>query len=227
MRRWWWAGTLVSSLIVAALIAGLIVLLQHEPGYYRRAEVPPGPRRTQLSEEFYRQVSTLLSLLNDPEPDRPWQLRLTQEQVNSYLAEGFIEAHLDRTELPRHIRELRVAFDADTVLVGFRYGRGSWSVVVSVELRLWTSAHESDTVMVQVRRVRVGAIPVPVRYVQELLAQALRRRNLEIQWYRHEGLPVAVVRFQSSRRAPTFRLENLRVEPGQFLLQGRTLASSN
>jgi hypothetical protein len=220
-------GTLVSSLIVAALIAGLVVLLQHEPGYYRRAESaaksPPYPTFGRVLPSGQHPVE----FAERPEPDRPWQLRLTQEQVNSYLAEGFIEAHLDRTELPRHIRELRVAFDADTVLVGFRYGRGSWSVVVSVELRLWTSAHESDTVMVQVRRVRVGAVPVPVRYVQELLAQALRRRNLEIQWYRHEGLPVAVVRFQSSRRAPTFRLENLRVEPGQFLLQGRTLTSSN
>lgn len=226
MRPWrWWAGTLASLLILAGLATGLVVLLRHEPAYYRRAEVPPGSRRAQLSADFYRQVSTLLSLLNDPEPDRQWQLRLTPEQLNSYLAEGFIESHLDRTELPQHVQQIRVVFGMDTVMTGFRYGEGTWSVVVTVELRLWISPHETDTLMVQIRRVRVGAIPVPVRYVQELLAASLRRRNLEIQWYRHEGLPVAVVRFQSSRRAPTFRLETLRIEPGQFLLQGRTLAA--
>jgi hypothetical protein len=171
-------------------------------------------------------MSTLLSSLHDPEPDKPWQLRLRQDQVNSYLAEGFVEASLDK-ELPPGVREPRVAFEPERIRIGFRYGDDPWSVIVSVELRLWISPSQPDVMMVQVQRVRIGAVPVPVRYVQELLGSVLRRRNLEVIWYRHQGLPVAVIRFQSSRRAPTFHFTNLQITAGELLVQGQTFNPGN
>ncbi|GBD35870.1 hypothetical protein HRbin36_00985 [bacterium HR36] len=225
-RRNWWAPVSLLILLLA-LLTGMVLLLRHEPSSFRRAAIPPSPQRSQLSAEFYRQISTLLSLLTDPEPDKPWQLRLRQEQINSYLAEGFVESSLDRTELPPGVRDPRVVLEPGLVRVSFRYGEGFWRVVVSLELRLWVSAAEPQVLLVQIRRVRMGAVPVPVRYVQELLAHVLRRRNLEIIWYRYEGLPVAAIRFQSSRRAPTFHFTNLRLEAGEILVQGRTLAAEN
>ncbi|MCS7166730.1 MAG: hypothetical protein RMI91_14890 [Gemmatales bacterium] len=227
MTNWrrWLCG-LLGLALVAALLTGLVVLLRHEPGYYRRGHVPPSPQRSQCSAEFYRQISSLVSMLSDPEPDQPWQLRLRQDQINSYLAEGFVEAQLHR-ELPEGVQEPRVALEQDLIRIGFRYGHAPWSTIVTLELRLWISLPEPNAVMLQVRRVRIGAVPVPVRYVQELLANLLRRRTVEVTWYRYEGLPVAVIRFQASRRAPTFHFTALRIEPGEFVLQGRTVAPGN
>lgn len=224
LRRW--LGRLFSLMLLLALFASLVALLRHEPAYYDRAAVPPGPQRSQNSADFYRQISNLLSLLNDPEPDKPWQLRLSQEQINSYLAEGFVEANLDKSELPAGVSEPRLVLEPGRVRIGFRYGKDFWSIVVSVELRLWISPQRTEALLVQIERLRVGAVPIPVRYVQELLGTVLRRRNLEVVWYRHQGLPVAVIRFQPSRRTPTFHFTALQIEAGAIVVQGRTLAGS-
>ncbi|MDW8224145.1 MAG: hypothetical protein RMJ82_14475 [Gemmatales bacterium] len=221
-----WLVGIFSLALVAALLTGLIVLLRHEPAYYRRGYLPPSPQRSQRSAEFYRQISTVLSMLSDPEPDQSWQLRLRQDQINSYLAEGFVEAQLHR-ELPEGVHEPRVALEQDLIRMGFRYGRDPWQIVITLDLRLWINPQEPNAVILQVRQLRIGAIPVPVRYVQELLGHALRRRSIEVVWYRYQGLPVAVIRFQSSRRAPTFHFTSLRIEPGEFVLQGRTVAPGN
>ena len=60
--------------------------------------------------------------------------------------------------LPKGFHSPRVAIDGDRLKLGFRYGEGFWSTVVSVELRVWLVADEVNLMAVEVCDLRAGRL---------------------------------------------------------------------
>ena len=50
-----------------------------------------------------------------------------------------------------------------------------------------------------------------------------RRNNIDVQWYRNDGNPVAIFRLQADRRDPGIQLQELELKQGSVFLKGRSL----
>src|SRR5215211_5749560 len=75
MTRTRWILLIVVLALLGGL-AGLGVLLKHEPGFYRRAAVPPGPERKTLSAACLGRFTQLLNCLNDGYGK--WDIKMSQ-----------------------------------------------------------------------------------------------------------------------------------------------------
>jgi hypothetical protein len=218
------------SVLLAVGIPGLLVvvagaallLLRYEPRFYREAEQPPGPARKKHAGEFYTQFSLLRTALLD---SREWSAQFTDEQINACLVEGFRTSDDEETDkvLPSGVSQPRISIEADRLRIGFRYGSGFWSSVISIDLRVWVAPGESNVVALQLKGMRAGAVPISAQSLLEHVLEAARRQNVEVTWYRHEGSPVALLRFQGRRSRTTVQLEHLELHPGKLLIQGRSV----
>lgn len=213
--------------ILAVLLAGgvtiLVVLLRHEPAFYRDAEQSPGAVRRRYAGEFATEVMSLRTAIREA---RVWSGQFTSEQINACFAEGFSSYESDEPEekiLPDDITDPRVCIDEDRLQLGFRYGRGLWSTLVSIELRIWVAAGEPNVIALELVSMHAGAVPITAQSLLEHVSEAARRKNVEVSWYRHRGNPVALLRFQGKRSRTTVQLEQVALESGHLLIQGRSV----
>ncbi|MFO0965490.1 MAG: hypothetical protein U0793_07875 [Gemmataceae bacterium] len=217
-RRSWIILTL-AGLMVVGLAAGAF-LLKHEPSFYRRADVETGPERKMLSTACLGRFTQLVGCLQDGSGD--WDIKMSQGQLNSFFKEDFVRLGVAE-DFGRHgVSGLRVVFEGDKMRIGFRYGSGVWSTVVSYDLKLWLT-RDVNVVAVEVLSRRAGALPLPLQSLLKEIADVARKRNIDITWYRHEGNPVALVRFQADRARPSFQLKHVEVADGMITIAGRSL----
>ena len=215
---------------VAAVLA---LMIAHEPDFYRRAAIPPGEQRQKWSRECLGAGVTLISHIKEA---KTWGARFTQEQINSYLEEEFLgQTPADRALFPEGIRDLRVAIEEDRIRVGFRYGGKRWSTIVSLDLRVWLAKGDPNVVALEVQGMRLGSLPITTQSVLERFSDAIQRRQengygsnpIEMTWYRHNGKPVALLRFSSSRKDPSVQLLHLKMQPGAISISGADRAKSS
>jgi hypothetical protein len=204
-------------LIFAGTSAGaLLLLLRHEPTFYRRAAVPAGPEREVLSKGFFSHAGTFYTSIKQNEK---WEESFSEEQINSFLQEDFLRSAADKFTLPEHITDPRVTFEPERIRLGFRYHVGGFSAVVSINMRVWLTKAESNVVALEIQGMRAGALPISAQGVLERLSEAADSNNVKLSWYRHDGNPVAILRFQSDQRS-TVLLENLDLHPGKMFIKG-------
>ncbi len=200
--------------------AGLAALVLHEPGFYVRAEQPPGADRERYSQEFYGEFFAFVEELKER---RTWDASFTQEQINSFLAEDFIRSNFHQQLMPEGLSDPRVVFETDKIRLAFRYHVGRWSSVVTIDMRAWLAAADPNLVALELRGMKVGALPISVRSLLEQLSDAAERNNIKVSWYRYNGNPVAVLRFQADQAPAAVVLERLDLHPGRILIRGQSV----
>jgi hypothetical protein len=213
---------LILAIFLAVLVIGgvpLVIALRYQPDFYRRAAVAPGDLRKQRSKEF---IGQFVHLLNDPREYRVWGARLTDSQVNSYFEEDFLRpGDFGRSFFPEGLNDPRIAFENERIRLGMRYGSGWWSSIVSVDLRVYLAAHEANVVVVEIERIRAGAVPISAQSILERLSEMARRQDIEVIWYRHQGRPVALLRFGAGRSDSGVQLQQLLLQDGTLTISGR------
>ncbi len=212
-------GVGILLLLAGSACATLLLLVRHEPAFYRRAAVPPGPEREALSKKFFGDAITFQGHIKD---SPTWQDTFGDEQINSFLEEDFVRSEASTLTLPEHITDPRVAFEADRLRIGFRYHVGGFSTVVSINMRVWLTKAESNVIALEIQGMRAGALPISAQSILERLTEAADSNNLKLSWYRYRGNPVAILRFQSDQRT-TVLLENLDLHPGKIYIKGMSL----
>lgn len=208
--------------IVGVLFLGggitLAAMLRYQPEFYRRAEVPAGEVRKQRSGEFRSQF---YSLLSDIKNYKVWAARFTDVQTNSYFEEDYLKpGNFERTLFPEGANAPRVVIENDRLRMGWRYGTGIWSTIISVDLRVWLAANEPNVVIVEIERIRAGAVPITAQSILDKLSEALRRQEIEVTWYRREGKPAALLRFGAGRQEMGVQLLHLKLQPGIMTING-------
>jgi hypothetical protein len=204
------------SVGIAAIIAALVF---HEPEFYRRSAIPPGEQRQKWSAEFLQELNDLVNgIINY----KTWGATFTEQQINSYFEEDLqrLGAAERMSMFPDGCGSPRVAVDADRIRIGFRYGGKRWSTILSLDLKIWLAAKDPNVVALEVVGMRVGSLPISVQSILERFSEAARRRDIEMTWYRHEGRPVALLRFGSGRKDPAVQLLVLKLQPGAILIHG-------
>jgi hypothetical protein len=209
--------------LLAGTVAGVLLLLvRHEPDFYRKMGLPPGPERQKHSEKFHERCT---SLINGIVNNREWHERFTEAEINSYFEEGFVRSGASKSMLPEGISDPRVSIEPDKIRLAFRYGTGPWCcTVVSVDFRVWLAAHEANVVALELQGLHAGSLPVSAQSLLERISEVVRRReDIEMSWYRHNGNPVALLRFQANQARPTVRLERLELGQGELIIGGRSV----
>ncbi|HBI41987.1 MAG TPA: hypothetical protein DDY78_03895 [Planctomycetales bacterium] len=202
--------------------AGLLLYLVvgYEPEVYSQAVVPAGEERSQLSQEFLKEFSTLLSA---PEAERDWYVMFRDEQINSYLDEGFINEGLASRVLPEGISHPHVVFGQEKVHLAFRYGVGGWNTVISIDLRVWLAKGEPNAVALELEGFRAGALPISGQWLMEKFVKAGRDKSgMDVTWYRTNGHPVALLRFQADQPHPSMLLQGVQMQQGSLTIRGRS-----
>lgn len=207
--------------LVCGVGATLWLLVRYEPSLYVRAAVPPGEERHHMSENCWRELLHMYNAVANQD-EQEWAHRFTDEQINSYLAENFVLSHFDKEFLPEGISEPRIIIDPDKIRVAFRYGSGFWSSVVSLDLRVWLVKGEPNVVALKLVGFHAGALPISAQSLLESITTTCNKFGIGVDWYRDEGAPVALLRFQAEQQHPTLQLEMIEMEPGAIHIQGRT-----
>jgi len=207
--------------LVGCAIAGTLTLMVlHRPDYYRRVTIPPGAQRQKWSRDFNENVTGLVNgIINK---DKTWGARFTEQQLNSYLEEDFLRlGAAERSFFPSNISDPRLAIEDNRIRLGFRYGKGRWSTVVSIDFRIWLAAGMPNVVALEVQSMRVGALPLAMQSILERFAEGARQRDIEMSWFRHEGRPVALLKFGPGRREPSVQLLQVKLQPGTITVHGK------
>jgi hypothetical protein len=222
---------LIALVLVCGVGASLALLVRHMPAWYRDAELSAGSERRKKSSECVSEFSHLLNVIQyQDDPDRSalqdnsgWMAEFTDEGINSFLVEDFLRTGWDQKLLPEGISEPRVVFQGSRGRLGFRYGTGRWSTIISLDFSLWVARAEPNVVCVEFHGLHAGALPINAQSLLEHVSEAARRyekAKIEVSWYRHNGHRVAMLRFESSQPHPTVQLKHVVMEDGKLIIQG-------
>jgi hypothetical protein len=197
----------------------LCLLVRYEPKLYLEAAVPPGQERTDMSKAFTQEFTKLVVAFIDDQ-DRDLDVTFTEKQINSYFAESFITSRLDEPLEREGISQPRVVIEPNKVRVAFRYGTGFWSSIISIDLEVWVPENAGNVVALKLVGFRAGALPLSAQSLFERLTDLGRKNDIEVTWYRHEGKPVALLKFQPGKQ-PTVELQAIHLDKGTITIQGR------
>jgi len=224
MRRRALRRTLALVGIGFALTMGVLAfLLVRVPASYQRMVVPEGQDRRKLSGEFLSSVSDLQDSFQN-RGDPTWQETFTADQMNSYFEEDFLRAR--PFKLPNGVHSPRVSIEPACFRIAFRYGRGFWSSVLTLDLNCWLVAREPNTVAVEVLGLYAGSFPISVQSWLEDIAESAREKNIDVTWYRHNGHPVALLKFEADKEHPSVVLQRLELQDGKLIVAGRSSDAS-
>jgi hypothetical protein len=205
-------------LLAGAVLTVLALLARQEPQFYLDAGIPPGPARTTQSKTFQTEMAQLFANIHNHE--LVWRTTFTEAQLNSYFEEDFIRQGVAKVLLPDGVTAPRVVLEKDKVRLAFRYGTPPWSTIISIDFRVWLAPKQYNVVVLELQSMHAGSLPVSAQSLLEQLSEALRKRNIEVTWYRHNGNPTAVLRFQPDSPRPTVQLRRLEIRDKTFTIVG-------
>ena len=203
---------------VALVLVGLAAAAKREPGFYRQAEMADGPVRDRLSQEAVANFTRINSVIDDPS----WEVTFSADQINAFFqSEDYFKAGGD-DNLVDGFHAPRVKIENGRMWIGARYESGLASTVMSLELRVWKVAEESNTLALEIVSFHAGGLPLPTGMLLDRLSEAARREKIDISWYRQDGHPVAIMRFQADLSRPTFQFDRVELTDGKLTFSGRS-----
>lgn len=208
-------------LILSGAVSALGYVLKREPSFYTDA-APPADYDTR--EKASRLLTRVQDLKNDIRTKGDWGETFTVEELNCFFAEMMGPNGTFANMLPKGFHSPRVAIEGDRLKLGFRYGEGFWSTVVSVELRVWLVADETNLMAIEVCDLRAGRLGVGAQSILDAIAETARTSNIEVTWYRHNGNPVGLFRFFPDQPRPASQVLTLEVQDGKIVVAGRSVA---
>lgn len=211
-------------LLVAAVAVGLFWAAHHEPTFYRQAIRSRTGREKAAGDEMETRV---LELHNDARKTGSWQAVFTQEQINGWLAAELPEKFPGL--LPPGLKDPLVAIEEGRARVAVRYEDDRLATVLScvVEVHL---AHEPDTLALRFRRLRAGALPLPLGPFVERATAAARRAHVRLRWSQAGGDPVALVTLPTQHRqfpARHIHVDTIELRSQELLVSGHTEHGEN
>ena len=217
-RKWFW--TAATGLAFLGVILAAVVLLKHEPRFYRDSLNVQVLDSKEQSKEFVGQMAMLVNYMLETKGE--WDFHFTQEQINSFFSEDFINLG-EAENLRKHgIHQPRLVMEDDKVRLAFRYGSGPLATVISYDLRIWLAPKEVNVMAIEILAKRAGAVPVTSQSLLDGISDVVRTKGIEITWYRHDSNPVALVRFLSDRPNRS-QLLRLAVKAGSLIIAGRSV----
>lgn len=222
LSPWWrWLAVIatLALLLFASTVAWLWWLSRQPPPFYARAIMADTNRPRAEGDEFERRV---LATRNAARRPGGWRLELTEDQINSWLADRLPLSF--PTALPSSFSNPRVALTEGRLELGGRYRASQIDSVVSLELEM-TMGSEPNVLSARVIAMRLGQAPAPPSTLVEMASEAARRANVPLRWTQAGREPIALVTLPERSEAlgnRRIRWQSVTLSPGLLVLEGRT-----
>ncbi|MBM3993815.1 MAG: hypothetical protein FJ303_06640 [Planctomycetes bacterium] len=226
----WLCGIIL--VLVAGAATALGVALKHEPSFYRQAQTPHNDASKELAMRF---LSNFMQMLANRKYHETWGCDASQTEMNCFFHELF-DDRAEADDLRRagissicvNLEEPPTDDDGNAVpgghvRLGFRYGSGFFSAVITYELKVWLVPKEPNVIAVEIQRARAGAVPISKQTILTHLSELARKENFNFTQYRHQGNPVAVIDLQGDSHPAKSILTTIRVGANSLSLRGKTL----
>jgi hypothetical protein len=221
-RRMIWISLGIVLLFVSAIGAALGVLVKHEPSFFRSATMPEGDERRMLSGEFISRYAEMKASVLSRYPD--WWVVFTTGHINAFLQEDFKRNGGDNN-LPDGFHDMRVQIEEGKLRLGFRYGEGFWSTILSIDVKMWLVADEVNMIGLEIVNLRAGGLPVSRQIILDYITETARRSNIDVRWYHRKNNPVAILKLQADQVRPTIQLQRFELKAGKIVVVGRSTES--
>jgi hypothetical protein len=204
--------------VLAVVVSVLTFMVKHVPEYYQQLALADTPERREKSGEC---VSRMSDLINDIENgEAKWGIEFTPEQLNSFFQQDFLTSLGAEGYLPPGMSDPRISIEDDRLKIGIRYGEGFWSTIITVEVRLWLVANETNMIALEINELKAGGMPLSPNVLLDQVTEAVRNANMTLTWYRHDGKPVAIIQYQADQLVPTLVLQRLECVDGKLAIAG-------
>jgi hypothetical protein len=150
----------------------------------------------------------------------------TEAQINSYFEEQFIQSKDNQTFLVPGISAPRVAIEPDRIRLAFRYGKGAWSTIISVNMRVWLPKKEANVLALELQGLHAGSLPISSQTLLDHISEICQRQNIDVKWHRYQGNPVALLRFPTNPSRPSVQLSQLELRQGILVVGVRPAPTS-
>jgi hypothetical protein len=220
---------LVRVLIIAASLAlGLVILMwsvyqaaQAQPDFHRRAMDMTAQEAATLGGQTEQEV---LQLTNAVQFEQAWQFRLSEQQINGWLADQLPRKHAD--VIPPGISDVRVEIADGRLRLAFRVARGWARGYIVARLRIFLT-DQPNQIAIVVEQVKWGWIPLPIGALGDSIAGQLRRAGVNVLWTQLDGSPTALVRLpptlgQSDERW-RFQVESVEMHDDALDMRGHVI----
>ena len=145
-----------------------------------------------------------------------FDVTFTEDQVNAWLTQEARWKYRDR--LPEGLEDPRIGFQDRRIVLGARVERGAVSSVVSIEVQ--PVVVDDTTAALHLRRVRAGALPLPVSECKRLFQRATSRRLVE--WGEHDGYTSLIFRLSKKDAEKGMKIRQIVIGSGRVRLVGLT-----
>lgn len=209
----WIAGPLV--LLLALGLAAVYLALRHVPAFYQRAMVVDRATLERGSDELLKRTAALAS---DLKREGRWEMLLTAEQINGFLAVELPRNHPEA--LPPELHDPRVAIEPDCIRLGCTYDQGHGTrSVMSVVVQPYLEA--PDRLALRIADARAGALPLPLAKLMRHVSAAAAREGFRLQWLRSDDDPLALVGLpELVADGHRVHVDQLRLGQGEIYLAG-------
>lgn len=214
---------IISAVVAASLLflaaLGLLILWQASqivPDFYAEVlAIDPAEQRT-ASDTMIQKATVLVS---DVQKTGRWEALFSEQEVNAWLSVDLEENH--QNSLPSGVDDPRVAIEPGGLQMACRARRGGIETILSVSLDIYLV--EPGVLGIRIRRVRAGAVPLPLADVLELIRDVGDKQGLHIRWQQAEGDPVAIVRINPVVKGDkSVLIDNLELAEGEIYMSGST-----
>lgn len=158
--RWWLTGGLLLLLLVAAV--GWL-MFQRIPSWYRPVDLPP-EQLQQVRDDLVRTGDGFSVLV--VQSQEPFEYRITQDQINRWLAAREDIWPGSREWLPPELSNPFVSITPEGVRVAVTWRNGQVRTVFSGLVGLHA---DEQGIHLRLKSVQCGALPVPQDIIQEQL----------------------------------------------------------
>lgn len=213
----------VAVAIIAAVTGSVYNASQHIPEFYDQALHVEPTLADETGEILEEQVFAFTNQVKKP---RRWSLRLTDQQINGWLASDLKEKFPGL--LPEYIEDPRVAVKGKTLLVGCKYNGQSLNSILAVSLDCFLVEGEANVVGIQLHNVTAGSLPIPIGQLLTEIDTYADKADIPIRWQQRNGDPVALITIPDSGSEidGEIRIDALELKDGEILLSGETIKTA-
>ena len=160
----------------------------------------------------------LADLVSGANTTGKWEVVVTADEINGWLAVGLPEKHPDA--LPPGFSDPRVVIEPDGLTAGCLAQRGALSGVASLKVDVYVA--EPGAVAVRVRNARAGSLPWPLGTVLDAISRSARQLDIPLRWSQTDGDPVALFTIPPIEEGKRVRIEVLQLGEGKLYVAGVT-----
>lgn len=199
---------------LAAIVGGGYLASRHVPGFYEEILEDESQAKRESSDELIQQLSDLTA---QAQAQSAWRTRITEQQINSWLAVDAVENHPNL--LPPDMRDLRIHIKPQGATIACRYNTGGTWTVLSMEVDLYLL--EPDVLALRVSRARAGMLPLPLSRIVQSIEQTASQSDWRLRWLQDEGDPVAVIPLPKNEGDHELSIETLELRDGEIIAAGQ------